>query len=91
MIPETPRDHAMAFIAAYETQDAGTYEQHVVRIARTWLSIMGSDHSVQGIVDRVMDEFAQPVPAEYGVAWADLREKFAAWAIAEDWLQPPDN
>jgi len=86
---DTPRAQAMAFISTYDRPEAGTYERHIVRLARTWLSIMRSRHSIQGIVDRIVDELGQPPPEDYGCGWHELREKFTAWAIREDWLAPP--
>lgn len=85
---KTPRQQAIEFIAAYDTAEAGEYEQHIVRIARTWLSIMKAKHSVQGIVNRIMDEFDQPVPDGYGGGWQDLKARFTEWAIAEEWYDP---
>lgn len=82
---KTPRDHAIAFIAAYDVKDSGSYEKHVVKIARTWLSIMKARHSVQRIVDGIMDEFAQPTPDDYGAGWDDLKIQFTTWAVANEW------
>ena len=78
----------MAFIATYDTPDAGAYERHLVRLARTWLSIMKARHSVQGIVDRILDEFTIPPPDDYGAGWDELRKQFTEWAIAEEWCEP---
>ena len=78
----------MAFIAAYDKPDADAYEQHVTRVARTWLRILGAKYSVQGIVDRIMDDFTRPVPDDYGCGWQELRTKFTEWAIAEKWVKP---
>jgi len=78
----------MAFIATYERQDADAYEKHIVRIARTWLSIMKSKHSVQAIVNSLVLELYDPKHKDYGCGWDDLREKFTRWAVAEEWLDP---
>ena len=91
MEPKTYRDHAMDFIAAYDKPDADVYEKHVVRISRTWLSIMKARHSVQGIVNRIMDEFSVAAPDEYGCGWDELRKKFTAWAVKNDWWQPDSH
>ena len=85
---KSPRDQAMDFIATYERPDADAYEKHIVRIARTWLSIMKSKHSVQAIVNRLVLELHDPKPEGYGCGWDDLREKFTRWAIKEEWLDP---
>ncbi|MBM4143784.1 MAG: hypothetical protein FJ225_09380 [Lentisphaerae bacterium] len=87
--PHTPREHAVAFIAAYDTPEAGAYEKHVVRVARSWLRIMRSDRPAKGIVDRIMQEFAEPRPADYGCGWDTLRERFTEWAVTEEWIDPP--
>jgi hypothetical protein len=78
----------MAFVATYERPGAGDYERHVARVARTWMSIMKARHSVQGIVNRVVDEFSVPPPDDYGCGWFDLRERFLEWAVREEWLEP---
>lgn len=82
---QSPRDQAIAFIAAYDKPDSDAYERHIVRISRTWLSIMAARYPIQGIVDAVMDEFSRPVPDDYGAGWQDLKHKFTQWAVAEDW------
>ena len=78
----------MGFIAAYDCPDAGEYERNVLRIARTWLSLTKATYSVQGIVNRIVDEFSVPPPEDYGCGWIELQEKFKAWAITEQWLNP---
>ena len=77
----------MNFIATYDRPDADAYDRHIVRIARTWLRIMKSKTAVQGIVNRVLEELYHENTADYGCGWDDLREKFTAWALAEDWLE----
>lgn len=81
---ETPRDEAIAFIATYDTPDAGAYERHVVRVARTWLRIMRTTLPVQGIVDRIMEEFDAPETDDYGCGWDAIRKSFSKWAAAEE-------
>lgn len=76
----------MAFIATYDRPDNDEYEKHVVRIARQWVTIQRPNQATQRIVDRLMDELAQPPPSDYGCGWSDLKVKFAAWAKAEGWL-----
>lgn len=78
----------MAFIVTYERTDADAYERHIVRIARTWLSIMKAKHSVQAIVNRLVLELYDPTTEAYGCGWDDLRDKFTRWAVAEEWLDP---
>ena len=80
------RKQAMAFIAAYDRPGADAEDRDIVRIARTWMSIMRSRHSVQGIVDRIMDEFNAIPPDSRGCGWQDLQQKFTAWAIREEWI-----
>jgi hypothetical protein len=88
--PQTPREHALAFIAAYDRPDADEYERHVVRIARTWLSIMKPRKSVQGIVDRIIEEFDSDASASYGCGWDELKRQFINWAVKEEWLKPSE-
>jgi len=75
----------MCFIAAYDIPNADIYERHVARIARTWLSIMKSKHAIQGIVNRIMDEFSVVTPEGYGCGWDELKKKFTEWAIENEW------
>jgi hypothetical protein len=82
------RKQIMGFLATYDVADAGRYERHVVRVARTWLSMLDARQSVQGLVNRLADEFSVEPPPDYGCGWADLKAKFTAWAIAEQWLNP---
>lgn len=79
----------MAFLATYDTPAAGAYERHLVRIARTWMNIQKADYSVQGIVNRLMEDFSRPKPDDYGCGWDDLKQLFTEWAIAEQWVKPP--
>ena len=88
MPPNPARKQAFALIATYDRPDAAADERHIVRIARTWLSIMRARQSVQGIVNRIMDEFAHTDPTEYGCGWDELKKHFTAWAIAHEWLEP---
>ena len=81
----------MAFIAAYDIADPDDYERRMVEIARTWLSIMKAKHSVQGIVNRILDEFTHPTPDDYGSGWIDLKKQFTDWAIAEEWATPAQS
>jgi len=84
---DTPREQAIAFIATYDTPDGGAYERHVVRVARTWLRIMNTTMPVQGIVDRIMEEFDAPETDDYGCGWDAIRKNFTQWAVAEEWLK----
>lgn len=86
MKAKKPNEQAMSFIATYDKPDAGEYEKHIVRIARTWRSLIRSRHSVQGIVNRVVDELQHSKGADYGSGWDELKEKFTAWAVAHEWL-----
>ena len=82
----SPQDQAMSFIATYEHSDADTYERHVVRIARIWLSIIKSKHSVQVIVNHLVFELYDPKTKGYGCGWDALRKQFIHWAITEKWI-----
>ncbi len=84
--PLKPYEQAMSFIATYDRSDNDEYEKHVARIARQWLTIQRPNQATQRIVDRLLDELAQPPPLEYGCGWNDLRTKFTAWAKAEGWM-----
>jgi hypothetical protein len=90
----TPRDkarrQAMAFIAAYDRPDAPEEDRTIVRIARTWLSILGARHSVQGIVDALIEALFDPERTDGGCGWDDLRRHVAHWAVAEQWIDPDD-
>ena len=86
MKPDTPRAQALAFIAAYEHDQSDDYERQIVRIAQTWLKIMNSRQPVHGFVDRLYRELKECDEASMGAAWADLQQKFTAWAVAEEWL-----
>ena len=86
MKPKTPKQQAIDFIAAYDGPDADRYDKEIVRIARSWLSILASRHSVQRVVDRMLDELENPPEGCEGCGWDDLRKKFRAWAVAEDWI-----
>jgi hypothetical protein len=88
---KTPRDIAIEFIAAYDTEDAGAYEKHVVGVARKWLNLMASPETSQAMVDSVLEELGRPVPDDYGCAWADLKKHFRQWAEAEGWLKGNDK
>ncbi len=88
MTPDAARKQAFALIATYEHPGAQADEQHIVRIARTWLSIMRSRQSVQGIVNRIMDEFEHTNTTDYGCGWDELKKHFTAWAITSEWLEP---
>ena len=81
-----PAKQAITFIATYDRPDADASDRQIVRTARTWLRIMRSRHAVQGIVNRVVEELYDDNSPGNGCGWDDLREKFTAWAIAEDWL-----
>jgi hypothetical protein len=85
---KTPRQQAMDLLAACDTPDAAPPERHVARLARTWLSMLGARQSVQGMVNRIMDEFAHTPPEGYGCCWDELKAAFTAWAVAEEWWPP---
>lgn len=91
MPPDAARKQAFALIATYDRPDALPDEAHIVRIARTWLSIMRARQSVQGIVNRIMDEFAHTDTTDYGCGWEELKKHFIAWAIAHEWLDRKDE
>jgi len=80
------RKQAMNYLAAYGEHPADDYEYHVVRIARTWLWLIGTREPVQGLVDRILGEFEGPRPEGYGAAWDDLKGAFIQWAMEEEWL-----
>ena len=86
--PRTPRERAVAFLAAYERPGAGPYERHVVSIARRWLRIMASRRATQGAVNHLLAEFDEPRPVGYGCAWEDLQKHIVRWATDEGWLEP---
>ena len=85
---DTPRKQALGFLAAYDTPGADAGDRQLVRIARTWLSIIDANYPVQRIVDGIMDEFESADPDQHGCGWQDLRKKFTAWAVREEWIPP---
>lgn len=88
---EQARRDAMAFLAAYEGEDRHEADRRLARIARGWLSILRVRGPVMGIVDRLMDELYEEPAADVGCGWEDLRRKFTAWALAEEWIDPQDR
>lgn len=88
MTHNTPREQALAFIAAYEHGEQTAYERNIVRIARTWLKLMGSKQPVHGIVERLYLELTEQDTPDNGCAWSDLRRKFGDWAVASEWMDP---
>lgn len=74
----------MVFLAMYDTPDAGVYERHVVRIARTWLRMQGARFPVKRIVDGIQAELAGPTPAGYGCGWDELKKQFGEWVAGVD-------
>jgi hypothetical protein len=85
----THRDRAIVYIAGYETADAGRYEREVTRVARRWLGMLGSRHTTQGMVNKLLDEVASTDAADFGCAWDDLKRDLHRWALEEGWLEPP--
>ena len=83
----SPRRTAMEFLAAYDREGSDAYEQHITRVARDWLHLIDATEPMQVLVDRLLEEFAQPTPDSYGCAWDDLKTRFTAWAAAEEYLE----
>ena len=83
----TADQQAMAFIATYDKPHSDRYDRHIVKIAKTWRSIMRSRQSVQKIVDSLMDDFNDPKPDDYGCGWDEIKEKFTDWAIKTEWVK----
>ncbi len=88
MTSDAARKQAFALIATYDHASAYADELHIVRIAKTWLSIMRSRQSVQGIVNRIMDDFENTDTEGYGCGWDELKKHFTAWAVTHEWLEP---
>ena len=88
MPPVAARKQAFALIATYDRPGAHPDERHIVRIAKTWLSIMKARQSVQGIVNRIMDEFENTDTEGYGCGWDELVKQFTLWAVTQEWLEP---
>ena len=57
MPPDNARKQAFALLATYDRPEATPDELHIVRISKTWISIMRARQSVQGIVNRIMERF----------------------------------
>ena len=49
---------------------------------------MQARQSVQGIVNRIMDEFENTPTEDYGCGWDELKKQFTAWAVTQEWLEP---
>lgn len=88
--PSTPREHAFLLIAACEFDGAKAYEEHVIRIARKWMRMLDSPRTTQVSVDRMLEELAEPAPADYGMHWETLRREIFKWARAEGWVESGD-
>ena len=88
MTPDDAKKQAFALLATYDRPEATPDERHIVRIVKTWLSIMRARQSVQGIVNRIMDEFEHTPTEEYGCGWDELQKQFTLWAVTQEWLAP---
>jgi hypothetical protein len=88
MPPDTPRQQAIALIATYDRPDADAYERHIARLARSWLTLVRAGQARQGMVNRILDEIAQPPPPGYGCGWDEFKRMFTAWAQQDGWLEP---
>ncbi|MBT3295682.1 MAG: hypothetical protein HN383_10450 [Verrucomicrobia bacterium] len=87
MTPDDAKKQAFALLATYDRPEATPDELHIVRIASTWISIMRARQSVQGIVNRIMDDFENTDTEEYGCGWDELVKQFTAWAVTQEWLE----
>ena len=88
MTTDTPRQQAIALIATYDRADADDYERHIARLARAWLQLVRTGQARQGMVNRVLDEIAQPAPPGYGCGWDEFKRMFTTWALRDGWLEP---
>ncbi len=77
----------MGFIAAYDHGDGSAEDRQLVRIARTWHTLLGKATLAHGIVDRLLDEL---YGHEGGCGWDALRRKLTAWALEGEWIEPHD-
>jgi hypothetical protein len=82
------QSYALSLLATYDVDDQGPYEREVVRIAKSWLSLLRARHPVGGIVTRLREELKHDEPPDPGLAWDELRIAFDRWARAAGWLQP---
>lgn len=80
------RTRARSLIATYDIEDAGDYERHIVRIATSWLRLVGTYEPAQQMIDDILAELEDEPPKDYGVGWDELKEGFLTWARDEEWL-----
>ena len=85
--PSTPREKAIAYIAACEHPGADALEIRLVRLARHWLRMIDSPRTTQASVDMLLDEITRDDQPEGGMQWERLQRDILAWARAEDWLE----
>lgn len=81
-----PRQQALHFIAAYERDNAAPDEEHLVDIARRWLTLINNSHYAEGVVTDILADFDQVDAAQYPSAWGEMRNCFTNWAKREDYL-----
>jgi len=91
----TRKEHrkiARGFIATYDHEAADDYEQHLTRLAKNWLRLIGTYEPAQQMIDDMLAELSDEPPADYGVGWNELKAAFFAWAVDEEWIdpQPPE-
>jgi hypothetical protein len=88
--PETAREYAVFLLAACDHDNAGPYEKHVMQVSLKWLRMIGSPRTTQMSVDRLLDEFLEPPPPDYGMHWDTLKREILRWAEKQGWLEPDD-
>jgi hypothetical protein len=81
-----PRQQALHLIAAYDHDNNMADEQHLVRIARKWLTLIGNTHYAEGVVSDILADFDHVDADEYVSGWRELVESFTTWAKREDYL-----
>ena len=81
-----PREQALHLIAAYDYEANLPDEQHLVRIANKWLTLISNTHYAEGVVSDILADFAHVNPDDYVSGWRELVECFTLWAKREEYL-----
>ena len=82
----SPRQQALHLIAAYDHDQALADEQHLVSIARKWLTLISNPHYAEGVVSDILADFDHVNADDYVSGWGDLVKCFTRWARREEYL-----
>ena|GEM_PF-1436532 len=90
MTAKMARKTAMSVIASYDRPDADEMERRLVRLARSWLRVIGARQPQQSMVTRIFQDLVLDPPEDANCGWDLLGRTFVDWALAEEWLEPQD-